>query len=953
MLAALAATPAFDANIPDPAAALGYPPGERPAPPAEIVAYFEELAAATPRAQLRIMGETHEGRPLIVLAISSEENMARAQKVSETLQRASDPRKVGSDAQARAAIADLPAIAWLGYSIHGNEVSGADASMLVAYRLAAGTDEQTKKWRDNVITYVDPLQNPDGRQRAIATFESARSAVPDLDAGSLPNSEMWPYGRGNHYLFDLNRDWFALVHPESRARVPLIADLLPQLQVDAHEMGHDSSFLFSPARAPYNPHRPASLPRWERRFSQDQARAFDAQGWSYYTREWNEEFFAGYGSSWSMYLGAIGILYEQAGSMGTTVRQRAGTLLTYPEAVARQATSSFANIDTLATERKAIMRDWLKSRRDAARLGGPAPVRAYVIRGDKYPDRVRALTETLLMLNIEVARADKPVSVPGANGFYGRAGTVRLPAGALRIRLDQPNARLIRNLLDFHLPMGAAFLREQRQWLEQGKGSRLYETTAWSVAHAYGLEAYWTREIQGRWTPLSAPDAVESAVVGEAGYGWLIDGTTDAAVQVAGRLLERGVKLRVTREPTSIEDRSYPKGTILIKKEGNPDDVAGTVETIARLLGVEVVGVKTGLATRGTDLGGDNFEPIVAPRVAMIAGDPVRVDAYGFIWHLLDQRAGIRLSRLNIAWLAFADLRRYNVLIVPSSWNMEAYRARLGPAALKNIEGWVKAGGTLIAVGNGAEVIAAPETKMTTTRFRRHLLEQYPPVVFGLDPDVAVKAGRFRAVGLRASPKVDKKKGPAPSAGWSDARRPYHVPPVLGAGARLFATSSPPPFRWPKQRRTLDAWAARLGPADAKAKKAFIEKADARLRRFSPSGVYLGANVDDDHWLTYGIEPNLPVYFAARDALLADGPSEVPVRLEDVDRLHLGGLLWPEAAGRLAKTAYLVREQVGRGQVILFASDPAFRGVAFGTQRLLLNAVVYGPGLGTSWPRPW
>ncbi|MEM7678722.1 MAG: M14 family zinc carboxypeptidase, partial [Myxococcota bacterium] len=304
---ALLASPSFDLAIPTPKSVIGFKPGQRPATPAQIVEYFEVLAESTPRARLKVMGHTHEGRPLIVLAVSSEANLARSEEVSTRLRQASDPRITPSASAALRAVRDLPAVAWMGYSIHGNEVSGSDASMPVAYRLVAGTDPQTKMWRQNVITYIDPLQNPDGRQRAVATYESNRSEVPDLDIVSLPNAEMWPYGRGNHYLFDLNRDWFALVQPESRARVPLIARLLPQLQVDAHEMGSNSSYLFSPPRMPFNPHRPKTHHLWEQRFARDQARAFDERGWSYYTREWNEEFYAGYGSSWIIYLGAIGI----------------------------------------------------------------------------------------------------------------------------------------------------------------------------------------------------------------------------------------------------------------------------------------------------------------------------------------------------------------------------------------------------------------------------------------------------------------------------------------------------------------------------------------------------------------------------------------------------------------------------------------------------------------------
>jgi len=99
--------------------------------------------------------------------------------------------------------------------------------------------------------------------------------------------------------------------------------------------------------------------------------------------------------------------------------------------------------------------------------------------------------------------------------------------------------------------------------------------------------------------------------------------------------------------------------------------------------------------------------------------------------------------------------------------------------------------------------------------------------------------------------------------------------------------------------------------------------------------------------------PDTAAYLDARDTLVAEPPVQVAARFADIERLHLSGLLWPEAAGRLARTAYLTREEVGRGQVILFLDEPGFREWTLATRRLLLNAILYGPGLGARWSSPW
>ncbi|MDH3592566.1 MAG: peptidase, partial [Planctomycetota bacterium] len=121
-----------------------------------------------------------------------------------------------------------------------------------------------------------------------------------------------------------------------------------------------------------------------------------------------------------------------------------------------------------------------------------------------------------------------------------------------------------------------------------------------------------------------------------------------------------------------------------------------------------------------------------------------------------------------------------------------------------------------------------------------------------------------------------------------------------------------------------------------------------------PQGAFLRADVDGEHWLTWGVPGDtLDALTRSSDALVAEPPVEVPVRYADLDRLHLGGLLWPEAAARIAKTAYVTRESRGRGQVLLFLEGPNFRSWTWGTRRLLTNAVLYGPGLGTRWSTPW
>ena len=367
----------YDPSVPTPESVLGFPMGTRPVRYEEMWRYLATLDTASPRVAVLPYAKSHEGRALIYVAIGTESRLANLEAVQEAAAKWADPR-ASLPAEPPA---DLPLVAWLGYAIHGDELSSTDAALQLVYQLAAGTDSVTQRIRDRVLVCIDPSQNPDGRERFLAQMQAFAGRVPNPDDQSLQHQGFWPWGRVNHYLFDLNRDWIYVVNPESQGRVRAVTGWKPQLVVDSHEMGWDDTYLFSPAREPFNPHLPALMRPWAHVFSRDQAAAFDRRGWSYYTREWNEEFFPGYGSSWAAYHGAVGILYEQAGTDGSLVRQPDGNVLTFRDAVAHQFTSSITNLDTAARNRAVLLRDARLSRRAALDAGSRGPVRVFAYSG--------------------------------------------------------------------------------------------------------------------------------------------------------------------------------------------------------------------------------------------------------------------------------------------------------------------------------------------------------------------------------------------------------------------------------------------------------------------------------------------------------------------------------------------------------------------------------------------
>jgi hypothetical protein len=962
----------FDPAIPTQQALLGVEPGARPLRHAELIRYLETLAEASPRAELRTYSHTHEGRRMVILAVSDAGTIGRLDAFREEHLRRVDPRGRSAEQDAEL-VADAQAVAWMAYGIHGDELSSADAAAALAYWLVAGEDERAQALRRELVILIDPLENPDGRERYLAQTTAFAHLVPNPDGEDLSHTAVWPWGRGNHYLFDLNRDWFSMVHPESR-RSAVIASWEPQLMVDSHEMGQDDTYLFSPPRHPFNPHLPPSHFEWWQRFGADQARALDARGYPYYTREWNEEFFPGYGSSWAAYRGAVGILYEMSETAGTVIRKRSGTLRSYAQAVEHQVTSSVANLGTLAGNREMILGDFIADRRAAIQGGREGALSAWVLPESSHPERTRRLVRLLRGQGIEVLRAtSSPPQVAGLRDILTgeSVDAATLPDATWLVPLDQPVAPLVRTLLDPHVPMEAEFLREEREYLERGKGTRLYETTSWSLPLCYGVEAYWTAQRPGQgWAEQEVPDergAVEAA--GEP-VGYLIAGASDRAILALADLLQRELRVQVAEKPFRVEGSDYGRGTLLLTREGNPEDLAQQLGQVAERRKVRVRAVSTAKAERGPDLGGRHFKPIVSPRVGIWSGSSVSPSAYGALWHLLDHQANLRFSGLDLSRYKQTDLNRYNVLIFPTSRaGARAYTERLGEEGVRRLKHWIEAGGTAIGIGAGAEFLADTEVGLTRTRLRRQALDRYPPAVLGPTAEEAERAGPFRAVGLRTEPPRDDAKEAQRSK--ESARRepavdertsPYDVAPLVGPGARPFTEGFE--LGTPVEMKPVDlaTWLEPLLPprADADDKRRRrrvdeedLERADERLRRFRPRGVFLRVDLDPEVWLTWGMGREVPALTNMPDTLVAEPPVQVAARFADPERLHLGGLLWPEAAGRVARTAYATREETGRGQVILFLSEPEFRGWTLGTRRLLLNAILYGPGLGTRWSTPW
>lgn len=219
-------------EIPTPKQFLGFNPGEHHVSHDQLLFYMRELARKSPRIIAKEIGVTYENRPLIFLVISSQDNLARIDEIQKSQLLLTDPSKSST-----LNLNDMPAVLWFGYSVHGNEASGVNASLAVAYYLAAAEGNEIDKILKESVIIIQPAQNPDGIHRFANWVNSARSYSGVTDQFSREFREQAPSSRSNHYWFDLNRDWLLGQHPETYNRMKLFLDWHPVLVSDYHEQG--------------------------------------------------------------------------------------------------------------------------------------------------------------------------------------------------------------------------------------------------------------------------------------------------------------------------------------------------------------------------------------------------------------------------------------------------------------------------------------------------------------------------------------------------------------------------------------------------------------------------------------------------------------------------------------------------------------------------------------------
>lgn len=685
----------YDPAVPTPASVFGFQIGERHLQHHELVDYYRKLDAASDRVTLEEYARSYGGRPLLLLTITSPANHRRLEEIRREHLRLADPSvAAGLD------LSRMPAVLNMGYTVHGNEPSGANAAPLVAYWLAAARGPEVDAFLSQLVILLDPCLNPDGLERFAHWANNFRGATPNADPAHREHFEPTPNGRTNYYGFDLNRDWLGLQHPESRGRLRLFHRWRPNVLLDFHEMGTDSTYFFQPGEpGRVHPLTPSANQELTRRLADYHAAALDRLGSLYYTGERYDDFYMGKGSTLPDLHGAIGILFEQASSRGHLQESTSGTF-GFPFTIRNQVATSFSSLRATRDLRPELLGHLRDFYRESSALAARHPVQAWVLTAPHDPARLAAFLEVLTGHDIRAHR------LPAAVEIGGRT----FPAGeSLVVLARQPQFRYLLALF------------ETRTTFTE---NIFYDISTWTLPHAFGLEfaALEQAPDPARLGPPLSPAELAlppAPAATPAAQGHLLDYRGYYAPRALSRLLQAGVRVHVALRPFRHQvggaERDFPAGTLFLPaslQELPPAQILPLLDRCAREDQVEIFPVQTGLTAAGIDLGSAYFKPLKSGGIALLFGETTSAYESGEIWHLLDARFATPVTLLDHTRLASAPLDRYHTIILgPGS------HSRASESGWDKLRAWVRAGGTLVGVQSAASRLV--EAKLADAVLRK------------------------------------------------------------------------------------------------------------------------------------------------------------------------------------------------------------------------------------------
>ena len=654
----------YNQSIPTPKSVIGHEVGEWHVTHDKLVEYMKALAKVSDRVTIENRGTTFEGRPLLLLTITSPKNHNNISNIKENHIKGTNNSKKD--------VSKDPIVVYQGFSIHGNEPSGSNAALAVAYYLAAANGIDVLL--ENTVILFDPSYNPDGLQRFAYWANTNKSKNINPDPNDREYTEVWPRGRTNHYWFDMNRDWLPVQLPESRARIASFHEWLPNILTDHHEMGSNSTFFFQPGiQSRTHPLTPKLNQELTKEIGTYHAKAFDKLGSTYYSEESFDDFYYGKGSTFPDINGSIGILFEQASSRGHA-QETVNGVLTFPFTIRNQFTAALSTLEAANKMRIKILEYQQDFYKEARKTGEN---KAFVFGDEKDAAKSYHLAEVLKRHQVKIHEVKADFTKNGKTFKKGYSYVVPM---------NQKNQRLVKAMFDVRT---------------QFSDSLFYDVSAWTFNHSFGVDFAKNVSLSKAGKEIVNLEMKKGTNRLLSSVGYLMPWNEYYAPKALNTLLQKGIRAKVSMKNFKNDGIGYDYGTIFIPSQNQQlkgADLFAFLEKIAKENHLDIKGVTTGL-NDGIDLGSNNFRAIKKQKVAMLVGGRIFGNDAGEVWHLLDQRFDMFLTKLDLNYFSRTDIQKYTTIIIPSL-------SSLDKASQDKLKTWVKNGGTLIGYRSAVKMLA-------------------------------------------------------------------------------------------------------------------------------------------------------------------------------------------------------------------------------------------------------
>lgn len=652
----------YDNTIGKPESVLGFNVGDRHIRHDQLLQYFRQLEQQSSRVKLTDIGKTTGHRSQILATISSEKNLANLEKILANRAKANDDEQ--------------PLVVWLGYSVHGDEISGSNASLLVAYYLAAGNSDEVQRILDNTIIVMEPSVNPDGMDRFEHWANTFRSKTENIDANHIEHHQDWPSGRVNQYWFDLNRDWLFLTQQESQNRMKFYHQYQPNVLADFHEMGANSTYFFQPGiPSRTNPLTPKENVLLTENIATYHAKALDNNERLYYSQESFDDFFYGKGSTFPDINAAVGILFEQASSRGYKQESINGVVsLAY--GIKNHVLTSLSTIDASLQNKQRLTQYRAQFYQDAIELAKKQNFDGYLIHEAHDSQRLARFLSVLVQQQIDVYPLTDNYAVN--NQTFAKQHSYYVP-------LAQKQYRVIE-----------AIFKRQTTF----KDPTFYDVSGWTLPLAMNIHAEGVKKKRGLKIADQPIENLAREVTNQVNDNALaiaFEWHEFNAAQLLYKLQQAGLVTRVATQGFTANVgnslQGFSSGTIVIPAAlQQHDNWQQKVIEFASEQQIKTQAITSGLTSRGPDLGSSSFKPIDNIKVLMVGGSGVSQYEAGEMAYYFDTMLAIPLTIVDMAKLGRVDLSSYShVIMVDGNYNA------LSESASKNIQSWLNKGGVLFS----------------------------------------------------------------------------------------------------------------------------------------------------------------------------------------------------------------------------------------------------------------